>query len=94
MPRVSLALNPRYLLDARTLRYAFLTAASLAALFASIVLWIGLEHNPQGEFYGSELGINWEGIFSLWSIPFVAAFIVTFPIFVLLAYIITKARSP
>ena len=76
------------------MRYAFLTAASLAAVFASIMLWIGLEHNPQGEFYGSELGINWEGIFSLWSISFGAVFIATFPIFVALVYIITKARSP
>ena len=47
-------------------KYTWLIAAGLAVLFASGVLWIALSHNPQGEFYGSEFGVNWKGIIALW----------------------------
>jgi hypothetical protein len=76
------------------LKYAFWIAAGLAALFASVMLWMGLAHNPQGEFYGSEPGTNWAGIVSLWGIPFVAVFIVAFPVFAALVFVINRARRP
>lgn len=48
---------------------------ALAVLFASTVLWIALRENSQQEFYGSELGIAWWDILSLWCIAFAEAFV-------------------
>ena len=70
----------------KTLKYALLIAAGLAVVFACGVLWIALSHNPQGEFYGSELGVNWSGIIALWYIYF-AVGLVTFAV---LAWVIIK----
>ena len=63
--------------------------AGLAVLFACGVLWIALSHNPQQEFYGSELGVNWEGIVTLWGMSFV----VVFAILAVLAWVIMKVTQ-
>jgi len=63
------------------LKRALLIAAGLAMLFASYMLWIALSHNPQYEFYGSELGVNWEGIATLWGMSFIAAFAILVIVF-------------
>ncbi|PTT93353.1 hypothetical protein DBR42_00130 [Pelomonas sp. HMWF004] len=68
-------------------RLALLIAAGLAALLASGFLWIALSHNPQQEFYGSELGVNWEGVATLWGMACAASF----AILAALAWVITKA---
>jgi hypothetical protein len=51
-----------------------LVAVGLAFLIACGVLWIALLHNTQQEFYGSELGVDWEGIAVLWGAAFGLAF--------------------
>ena len=48
--------------------------AAISIGIASGALWIALSHNPQGEFYGSELGLNWTGILTLWGVTFIATF--------------------
>jgi uncharacterized membrane protein YbhN (UPF0104 family) len=58
------------------LKRALPITLGLAMLFACCVLAIALSHNPQQEFYGSELGINWAVIATLWGASFVAAFAV------------------
>lgn len=53
--------------QAMKLKRNILLGVVLASLaIASCILWIALDHNPQGEFYGSELGVNWRGIALLW----------------------------
>jgi hypothetical protein len=52
----------------------FLIAVGLAFLIACGVLWIALSHNAQQEFYGSELGVDWQGIATLWGMSFGLAF--------------------
>ena len=61
----------------KTLKYTWLIAISLAVLFACGVLWIALSHNPQGEFYDSEFGINWKGIIALWCVFFAVGFAIS-----------------
>lgn len=46
---------------------AYLSAFFASAALASIMLWLALTHNPQGAFYGSELGTDWAGIVFLWT---------------------------
>jgi ABC-type Mn2+/Zn2+ transport system permease subunit len=60
--------------EVKKLKRVLLIAAGLAVLFACGVLWIALSHNPQQEFYGSEIGVNWRGIVTLWGMSFVVAF--------------------
>jgi len=55
-------------------RRAFWLALALSVMFASAILWIALRENSQQEFYGSELGIAWWDIFSLWFMSFALAF--------------------
>jgi len=63
---------------------ALLIATGPAVLVACFMLCTALGHNPQGEFYGSELGVNWEGIASIW----VSWFVVVFVVFAVLAWAI------
>jgi len=63
---------------------ALLIAAGPAVLVACFMLCAALEHNPQGEFYGSELGVNWEGVAAIW----VSWFVVVFVVFAVLAWVI------
>jgi hypothetical protein len=58
----------------KSLCRVFLITVGLAFLIACGVLWIALSHNPQQEFYGSELGVDWEGIATLWGMSFGLAF--------------------
>lgn len=60
----------------KPLRHALLIAGGVAAPFACLVLWVALSHNPQQEFYGSEFGVNWEGIAVLWCASFTLVFVV------------------
>ncbi len=60
----------------KSLGRLLLIAAGVAFLIACGVLWIALSHNTQQEFYGSELGVDWEGIATLWGTSFGLAFAV------------------
>ncbi len=73
----------------KSMRRALLIAAGVAALVACGVLWIALSHNPQQEFYGSELGVNWGGVTTLCG----ASFAVAFTILAALAWVITKVAQ-
>lgn len=66
-------------------------AVCLASLaFAAGVLWVALEHNPQGEFYGSELGIDWPAILFLFFIYFLLAFLSLFSLAWLVGRVLSK----
>lgn len=48
----------------------------LVSLLAAIgMLWIALSQNPQQEFYGSELGVDWISLFAIGACTLVASFL-------------------
>ncbi len=59
-------------------RRAHLAILLAALLFAGGVLGIALDHNPQGAFYGSELGTDWAAIAFLFVTSFLLAFLPLF----------------
>ena len=65
-------------------RLVYLAISLFSLIFAGSVLWIALEHNPQYEFYGSELGTDWVAITTL----FVTYFFLSFSPLFLLAWLI------
>lgn len=65
----------------------FILIGAIFALFVSgFFLWIALVHNPQGEFYGSELGVAWGSILALWA----GAFFPSWFSFVFVAWVCRK----
>lgn len=60
----------------RRKRSVFLGVALASTAIASGILWIALDHNPQGGFYGSELGVNWSGMVVLWACIFATSFVI------------------
>lgn len=71
----------------------YLTAAIISVLFASSVLWVACIHNPQQEFYGSELGVNWAGLIVLWIASFGLIFITLCLVVWLILKIMAKMAS-
>lgn len=68
-------------------RRVIMAIAAISIAIASGTLWIALSHNPQGEFCGSELSVNWTGILTLWG----AAFLVAFALVAAVTWAIVKA---
>jgi phosphate/sulfate permease len=69
------------------------TIVVIAAVVASGLCWIALEHNPQQEFYGSELGVNWMGIVVLWLAPFIGSLLAFSVLAFVLRWLIRVAKS-
>jgi hypothetical protein len=70
-----------------------LIIALISLIVASCFLWMGLRHNPQGEFYGSESGTNWAAIGYLFFGWFASSFVALWIVMLLGAAFLHSARA-